>query len=108
MTFAFTDVAIFAVDLIGKEGGIKFNTCMVEHNYDLENELSTATYRALEQEQTFRIGKKGEPITKKQVREFLGKLQKYIERDVFQNGRTYFFEGIEKRGSTSYAIMWGS
>lgn len=106
--FYISELAIFAVDLIGKEGGVKFNTCMVEHNFSLEENMSEAAYRALEKEQTIRIGTKGEPITKEQVREFLGKLQEYVRRDVFHNGRSYFFEGIEKRGAKSYAISWGS
>jgi hypothetical protein len=100
------DFAIFAVDLIGKEGGVKFNTCMVEHNDDLD--LPKKAYRALEKEQVIKIGEKGVPITKEHIREFLGKVQEYCCRDVFNNGRSYFFEGIEKTGAKSYSIMWGS
>jgi poly-D-alanine transfer protein DltD len=106
--FNIADFAIFAVDLIGKEGSVKFNTCMVEHNFDLEDNLSKAAYRALEKEQTIRIGTKGDLITKKQVQEFLEKVSEYVGRDEFQNGRSYFFEGIETRGLRSYAISWGS
>lgn len=101
------DLAIFAISLIGKKGCIKFNTCMVEHNDDLE--LSKKEYRALKKEETITIGQKDKTITKKQVEEFLQKLQEYVRRSEFyDNGRTYFFEGIEQLNDKEYRISWGS
>lgn len=102
-----TKLAIFTVNLIGKNGGIKFNTQAFDHNYELKNTLTDKDIEKLENEQIIIIGNKSEPITQEQVKQFLEKLDVYLCNDSFDNGRSYCFEGIQGKGN-NYYIAWGS
>ena len=101
------DIAIFANGLIGRNGGIRFCDRLTDHNIYLSEEISSEEYQELEQQQLIVIGVSYLPITPLDIGEFLGKLRDRLELKVFDNGRTYIFEGIHEINPTTYEIMWG-
>lgn len=106
--FNIVNTANFVIDILDQDGGIKFNTAMVDHNYDLANDISKSEFKQLKNHQTIIIGVKGQPITKNDIKTFLTTLYNYMQQEVFQNGRSYCFEGIHKVKHNKYEIHWGS
>ena len=103
-------LANFVIDIIGRDGGIKFNTEMVSHNGHLYNEIPKTDMKELKNGETIYIGIKGQPITKEHIKTFLMTLDQYLQLKVFQNGRSYCFQGIYSRSSKNrkYYISWGT
>jgi len=96
----------FAVELIGKQGPISFDSGMYTHTVVAvgEDELDGE-----EEDDFFVIGNPRSRITVDHVKRFLEKLREYMTQPKFtESGRSFFFEGIERTDERSYAIMWGS
>ena len=102
----FTALASFAIELIGKNGGIRLNTTVFDENEDLQNTLMGEEIEKLECDQIISIGIEGQPITKKQVETFLEQLNDYINQEVFANDKVYTFCGIEEDSPTEYHLDW--
>ena len=82
---------------------------MATHNFFLEENLEAEAYEQLCVEDVHILCPTGKKITKKRIKKFVKKVKKYINRDVFNNSRMYWFEGIgvsddEKK---EYYICWG-
>ena len=105
--FNITDTAHFVIDILDQDGGIKFNTAMVDHNGYIDD-ISKSELRQVEDAQTNNKRRKGLPITKQDIKNFLITLKDYMELDVFKNGRSYCFKGIYKVKNNKYRINWGS
>lgn len=101
MTYHLVELTKAMIPLMGKPGGIKFNAGMIEHQIDSDFEGDEA-------QDILIIGEPGVPIEKEHMMEFLDKLDKYVTHDKFDNGRTYFYEGISELEDGSFAICWGS
>lgn len=104
----FIDLAVITNNLIGKNGGVRFYTQMVDHNIRLAGTIPDREYRRLDRQQRIIIGTNGIPITTNDIQEFLTTLRDQVALDVFDNGRTYNFEGIEEITPRKYMILWGS
>lgn len=104
----FIDFTNFIVQQIGQDGGIEFDTQMVDHNFKLTISLPQEEYDILEKEQILTIGKEGEKITQEQIFTFLKELKSFMGREVFDNGRSYHYGGIDEDHEKKYSITWGS
>jgi len=92
------DLTQFALKMLGKKGGIKFDSNMADHQNDGSFDTN---------EDYFIIGKDDKPITKRHLKKFLKKLNKYINDPKFDNGRTYMYGGIYKGfEDRTYGIKW--
>ncbi len=96
-----TGLSNFALDVIGNQGPISFDTKMAEHGCQFE-----PPPRMLD-EDILTLGRGGQVITATMVRNFLKKIKTHVESAMLERaGTTYLFNGIRKRG-TRYTIMWG-
>jgi hypothetical protein len=95
------ETATWILKMIGKKGGVKINTNIYNHNDDLSHNDK------LKRGEIITLGKKDEPVTVEDCLAFLKKVGKYASHEDFDNGRSYFFEGIEKDGK-GYEFVWGS
>lgn len=86
----------FVLTILGKAGPINIDVGINGHNDDLE-----------EFSDDFVIGKET-AIDIQDCLSFLNKLEKYALNPAFDNGRSYFFEGIRELEDGSYRISWGS
>jgi hypothetical protein len=99
-------LALMIVKHIGTPGLVYLQTNMVSHNnclydsiYVPENVSDPSRYKskvidALESKDCIKLGRLGELITKEDAMIFLAKLQHHVKQPVFDNGRSYCFEGI--------------
>jgi hypothetical protein len=85
-------------NVLGKKGPIHLDCGINKHQFEPFDELCD----------DFVIGKKSTIITINECKIFLRKLNTYAMNEKFDNGRSYFFEGIEKTGIKKYAFRWGS
>ena len=101
----------FWKNLIGQQGGFTFDTGIAAHNPFLDDE-SPNSLNFLEvmkfNSQKYSadkvvVGKKGRKITRKDIQVATDHISDYSNQEKFDNGRSYFFEGIDKSG-----ICWGS
>lgn len=111
------------IDIMGKKGPIKVNTYIANHNFFLEEDLDEKEYDKLCDEDVLIIGREGKAIGKTDVRKFLKELNDRKNMPIFNNDRSYYFEGVEKvekttkdeinfiatsQDSCDYFITWGS
>jgi hypothetical protein len=75
------------------------NTC-----YD---KLSAEQKKLAKLNDVFIIGKNGASITSKDIVKFVTDLKKYAANKLWDNGKSYCFEGIYKT-KKGFAISWGS
>ena len=75
------------------------NTC-----YD---KLSAEQKKLAKLNDVFIIGKNGASITSKDIVKFVTDLKKYAANKLWDNGKSYCFEGIYKT-KKGFAIFWGS
>lgn len=94
-------VELWALKRVGKSGGIVFDCFIKGHNHFLEEKYSKKFLDTLNDK--FILGTKGKKITKADVSVFVKALEKYATLKLWNNGRTYFYEGIDSTG-----IFWGS
>lgn len=97
------DMARWALKMIGKQGGVKVNSGIYDHNKDdLDDD-------DLRRKQIITLGTKDKPITVEDCLSFLKKLEKYGNNEVFDTGRSYCFEGIDINMRTkNYELYWGT
>lgn len=98
----------FVVDVFGRKGQITLDTCIARHNILLEEDMEDKKFDKLVEDDTILIGRSSKPIGKKDMHLFFDKLEKRFKDDIFQNDRSYFYEGIRKVDDDLYAIDWGS
>jgi len=103
------------VDIMGKKGPVKIDTLIAAHNLFLEEDLSQEEYDKLRDEDVLTIGREGKAIGKADVRKFLDELHERKSMPIFDNDRTYVFEGAKKDTKVEnketwgeYYITWGS
>lgn len=102
------------LQICGQEGPIVIDTQIAAHNYMLEDKLKDTgkenQWKKHIKEDKFTIGKEGENITPNDIYLFLDYAKKRGKRKVFDNGRSYFFEGImpSKQKDVHYELCWGS
>lgn len=95
------EIAMFAIDLIGKIGIVTVDTGIAEHNIFLEDSVM----EELRPKDIMTIGwHEHERITKRDVKRFLKLVAKRMRAEVFNNGRSYFFEGIYPTNTGSYIV----
>lgn len=104
-------------DIIGKKGLVEFDSYIAKHNFLLEEDLDEKEYDKLCDEDVLIIGREGKAIGKTDVRKFLKELNDRKNMPIFNNDRSYYFEGVEKvekttkdasQDSCDYFITWGS
>ena len=82
-------------EFVGHEGPFVIDTCIHAHNGSSGKD-----------EMILGVGIRG-MVTKRNVMEFLAKLDKMRDNKIF-DGRTYIFEGLRHDGDKNYSIRWGS
>ncbi len=97
------DLSEMSVSLIGKMGPIKVDTQVAAHNSNLMKNV-----KRLLKADVIVVGSEGVAITPADVLDFLTKAKKHMQRETFDNGRSYHFEGIGQSGETNYYFLWGS
>jgi hypothetical protein len=101
------ELTTFVVGLIGKMGPYKVDTEAAQHNIFLGEQVSEDDAVALTKKDVITIGTKEQAITPSDVMMFIAKLKKHLSREEFNNGRSYFFEGMEIDGKRA-TLCWGS
>lgn len=107
MVYFDDELASTLIDILDEIGPFQINTNIASHNIFLEKE-DPERYMELLEKDNMTIGESGKKVTKSDLKNFLFKAKKYGEKDAFNNGRSYFFEGITKVGEKSYEFDWGS
>jgi hypothetical protein len=93
VTMAFGLVKV-TMDWLDQQGPFFLDTQMQRHNHLTEEEEEGLTARGLTD--VFKCGKEGHIVTKGDIHEFIKKVISYMDDEVFNNGRSYFFGGIRK------------
>ena len=101
MAYFDSDLAKCLIDILGETGPFEIDTNIASHNCFLE-------YKKQLKKDKIKIGHEGKSVTKDDIKKFLKKAEKYSQKEILNNGRSYFFEGVEKTGNKSYAFIWGS
>ena len=102
------ELSTFIIDIFGKKGPKMIDTQIAEHNFFLEEDLGEEKYQKLVEEDKMGIGREGKNINKTDLRKFLKAFEERQSLEVFNNDRTYSFEGIEIVDDNNYEITWGS
>jgi len=103
------ELSLFAIDILNRKGPVTVYTGIAQHNLFLEEELSPEKYEELCESDIIKIGKSGKNINKSDLRAFFEDLKSRKDQEIFNNDRTYIFEGVTKNEKTSsYWIDWGS
>jgi len=102
------ELALFAVEIIGGEGPILVDTCIAQHNFFLEEDLGEDEYDKLCKEDVIEVGCKGRKITRLDLKILFAALQHRRNQEIFQNNRTYIFEGVTEQDKNLYTIDWGT
>ena len=90
--------------IIGKPGPITIDTQIISHNFVEE---SWAKQNGVDE--VFVVGEQGKEVTLEDVLRFFCALREDERlQEVLENGRTYFFEGVEMVGEKKLMFCWGS
>jgi len=100
-------LATIMLNLVGKTGPITIDTCAVDHNYALQNEISDEKIKELTEQGIFTVGKNNSVVTKDDLVEVLEQIGEYLSDEVFENGRSYWFEGFYP-SNNALCFRWGS
>ena len=105
------DMVEVCVDLIGKQGPIKVDTYIAKHN-DIDDLAETEKeFELLLSQDVLTIGTKGQIITKEDITKFTAEVKTHMSREVFNNGRSYFFgrgfRAPSDFASRSKVLRWG-
>lgn len=103
----------WVLGMIGKQGPIEVLSGIFYHNsINSEDVMCKNEYDKLEEGENIMLGEKDKIVTIEDCFNFLHKLEKYANNPVFDNGRSYIFEGIveneQDKEIESYVILWGS
>ena len=100
------------VDIVGRNGPVYVDTGIAKHNYMLgdkmEKQGKEAEWLGILAADIKPIGEEGRKITKKDIQNFLDVAEARGKMKIFDNGRSYFFEGMNKKSDDSYEFLWGS
>ena len=100
------------IDMFGRNAPIKIDTGIAKHNFMLEDKLKKNgeqdIWEELLVEDIYFIGIEGKRVTKKDIQEFLIDVESRGKMKIFDNGRSYYFEGMTKKDDGSYEFEWGS
>lgn len=100
------DILTMTLNMIGKDGPIVVDIMMATHNDDLEH-TDYKLWKKLIENGCVIVGEKDRKINVDDVQKMTKTLKKEMSRKEYQNGRTYFFEGI-KKSSKGWEFVWGS
>lgn len=103
-------LATILLELINKEGGIKFYTEMTNHvKYELKKDFTDQEIEEMTKKDVMILGSRYNPITIGECIIFVKKLKKRVNKTVFQERATYHFEGFHQKNNTRhYMIYWGT
>jgi hypothetical protein len=105
-----SDSVRWILEILGKPGPIKFDSQIASHNDDLKKpkSMSEANFQALKDGEVMYIGEPGRRVTKEDCLKFLQELEAYAKQRLFDNGRSYIYEGVSAQKDGSYQTYWGS
>ena len=92
------DILSMTLEMIGKEGPWIVDIGMAEHN-DVD--------RTLAKKGKIVVGEKGKTITVDDVKKCVNTMKKEMRRKEYDNGRSYYFEGVSTHNKRS-TFSWGS
>jgi hypothetical protein len=92
---------------IGQPGPIIVNTEVAHHNIFLEDDLTQDAIQVLLDEDSIKFGTNEANLTKEDFKAMMKKLKRHLSRLEFENGRSYFYEGLEFVDG-AIEIQWGS
>ena len=109
------DVLSFTETVIGKEEQITFNTNIKRHckggSYNNTQEVfdcETGKWKTELLDDDFTtIGGEGQPVTLNDLKRIIDNIRSQYDK-VKDNGRSYYYEGLEQTKHNEYSIMWGS
>lgn len=102
-----TDAMRLAFKIKGKEGPIKINIALADHNIYLDDTVGSKEFiQKLFKDDIIIVGEEGEIIKESDLEKFIIDMKKNLK--YFDNGRSYFFEGISKINHKEYRFRWGS
>lgn len=90
------------ISMLDREGPFVIDTKIAAHNIDLDDGNDWLD------KDKITIGQDGQKVTKTDLCDFLTAVQKYGETPVFNNGRSYWFEGVKQYDRKSFRFIWGS
>ncbi|AYV86097.1 MAG: hypothetical protein Solivirus6_6 [Solivirus sp.] len=91
------ETADFILHLVGTPGPVYIDVGINRHNQNLPT-----------LHDTFVIGRPGHLISVDDARDFMLRVSHYAHNPIFNNGRSYYFQGIAMMGPDSYRFAWGS
>ena len=96
-----TTLASALLCILGCEGPFVFDTKIAAHNGYLDDEE-----KWLEKDK-FTISQAGQEVTGQDLFNFLTAVKTYGANPVFDNGRTYWFEGVRRVDLKQFSFIWG-